>query len=215
MFKKVLIANRGEIALRVIRACKELGVERGVYSERTESLHVRLRRRRRLHGRAPSRTATSTSQTDRRRPKSPGPTAIHSRLRLLAETPNSRKSQRVQHRLHRATPDQIRQWATGAARKLAAGAGRADGAGSPRSGRVARGRARRWPKTSDSRSSSRRRWRGARDARRNDADQFAQSFTLPSRKALAAFTPTRCTSRKYLARPRHIEIQIMGDRTAR
>ncbi len=44
MFEKILIANRGEIALRIIRACKELGIKSvAVYSEAdAESLHVQM-----------------------------------------------------------------------------------------------------------------------------------------------------------------------------
>ncbi|TLY17042.1 MAG: acetyl-CoA carboxylase biotin carboxylase subunit, partial [Nitrospirae bacterium] len=43
MFKKILIANRGEIALRVIRACQELGIKTvAIHSEAdTHSWHVR------------------------------------------------------------------------------------------------------------------------------------------------------------------------------
>ena len=44
MFKRILIANRGEIAVRVIRACQELGVEAvAIYSDADKNaLHVQL-----------------------------------------------------------------------------------------------------------------------------------------------------------------------------
>ena len=44
MFQKILIANRGEIAVRIIRACREMGIKTvAVYSEADrEALHAQL-----------------------------------------------------------------------------------------------------------------------------------------------------------------------------
>ena len=57
MFKKILIANRGEIAIRVIRACREMKIATvAIYSEAdSESLHVRMADESVCVGSAPSK----------------------------------------------------------------------------------------------------------------------------------------------------------------
>jgi len=216
MFKKVLIANRGEIALRVIRACKELGVETvAVYSEADrESLHVRFADDDVCIGRAPSRDSYLNIPRLIAAAEITGADAIHPGYGFLAENPEfAEKVSASNIAFIGPTPDQIRQMGDkAAARKLAQAQGVPTVPGSPgpvesleEGQKVAEDLG--FPVIIKAAAGGG--GKGMRVA--NDADQFAQSFTLAKQEALAAFNSDEVYIEKYLARPRHIEIQIMGD----
>lgn len=89
MFGKVLIANRGEIAIRIIRACKELGIKTvAVYSEADkESLHVRLADEAVYIGPPPSNQSYLSVPAIITAATSVGADAIHPGYGFLAENP--------------------------------------------------------------------------------------------------------------------------------
>ena len=216
MFKKVLIANRGEIALRVIRACKELGIQTvAVYSEADrECLHVRFADDDVCIGRPPSRDSYLNIPRIIAAAEITGADAIHPGYGFLAENAEFADIVRTSNiTFIGPTPDQIRQMGDkAAARHLAHKLKIPVVPGSP--GPVATlEEALKIAATLGFpviiKAAAGGGGKGMRVAA--DEEQFAQAFSLAKQEALAAFGSEEVYLEQYLARPRHVEIQVMGD----
>ena len=217
MFKKVLIANRGEIALRVIRACRELGIATvAVYSEADrESLHVRFADDDVCIGPPPARDSYLKIPQLIAAAEITGADAIHPGYGFLSERAEFAEIVAASNiTFIGPTPEQIRQMGDKAmAKKLAKEAGVPTVPGSP--GPVADadealGIAREIGFPVIITPAAGGGGKGMRVA--TDPDEFGRHFQLARSEALAAFANDAVYIEKYLAKPRHVEIQVMGDK---
>ncbi len=220
MFNKVLIANRGEIALRVIRACRELGVQTvAVYSEADrESLHVRFADDDVCIGPAPSRQSYLNIPRIIAAAEITGADAIHPGYGFLAENAEFAQICKASNiTFIGPSAEQIQAMGDKAsARRLATEAGVptvpgsegvlenpddalavAEGIGFPVIIKATAGGG----------------GKGMRIA--HDAEQFGQLFSLAQNEALAAFGNGDVYVERYLEHPHHVEFQVMGDTQGR
>ena len=216
LFDKILIANRGEIACRVMRTCKRLGIKTvAVYSEAdADALHVRMADEAVLIGPAPS--AQSYLQIDRivAACKQTGAQAVHPGYGFLSE------KQEFQQALAKAGivfigPDALAIHAMGdkiESKKLAqkAGVSTVPGylAAIPNADEAVK-IARKIGYPVMIKASAGGGGKGMRIAF-NDAEAH-EGFGSATNEAKASFADDRVFIEKYVEEPRHIEIQLIAD----
>ena len=216
MFDKILIANRGEIALRVLRACKELGVASvAVHSTAdADAMHVRLADESVCVGPPPARDSYLNIPALLAACEITGADAVHPGYGFLSE--NARFAEILQeHNIHFIGPksqhirlmgDKIEAKRTaqrlgipvvpgsdGPVKTEQDAAEVAQSIGFPVLVKAAAGGG----------------GRGMKVAHR--PEELATTLAIARSESKAAFGDDAVYIEKYLARPRHIEIQVMGD----
>jgi acetyl-CoA carboxylase, biotin carboxylase subunit len=217
MFRKVLIANRGEIALRIIRACREMGIRTvAVYSEADrESLHVRFADEDVCIGPAPARDSYLNIPRLIAAAEITGADAIHPGYGFLAENAEFAEiCERSDIVFIGPSAEQIRLMGDKAvARRTMMGVGvptvpGSDGAIDDPDAALETAREIGFPVLIKAAAGGG--GKGMRVAQ--DADSFPAQLQMAQNEARAAFGDPSVYLEKYLARPRHIEIQVMGDK---
>jgi acetyl-CoA carboxylase, biotin carboxylase subunit len=216
MFKKILIANRGEIAVRIARACRELGIASvAVFSDvdRT-SLHVRLADEAYPIGPAPSRESYLRIDKLLDVARRAGCDAVHPGYGFLAENPALPRACAVAGLTFIGPPAEAMEalGAKTAGRQLARRTdvptvpGTLDPIDDQQQAQALAG-SMGFPVLLKAVAGG-----GGKGMRlvANEAE-FASAFRDASSEALNAFSDSRLYLEKYLLKPRHIEIQILAD----
>lgn len=215
MFKKILIANRGEIALRVIRACKELGIATvAVYSKADQdSLHVKLADESVCIGPAQSKLSYLNVASIMSAADLTGADAIHPGYGFLAENADfARVCEQCNVTFIGPRPDQIAKMGDKAtARKIAkeAGVPMLSGTDILQTYEDAAREAEKIGYPVMLKASAGGGGRGIQIV--YHPTQLKSSFERVRTEAAAAFGVGDCYLEKYCEHPRHVEIQVVCD----
>ncbi|BCH23826.1 acetyl-CoA carboxylase biotin carboxylase subunit [Mesorhizobium sp. L-8-3] len=216
MFKKILIANRGEIACRVIKTARKLGIETvAVYSDADrEALHVKMADEAVHIGPAPSSQSYIVIQKIIDAVRRTGADAVHPGYGFLSENPNFAEALKVEG-VTFIGPPPVAIEAMGdkiTSKKIAASAGVSTVPGhmgliedADEAVRIARSIG--YPVMI--KASAGGGGKGMRIAW-NDAEA-RDGFQSSRNEAKSSFGDDRIFIEKFVTQPRHIEIQLLGD----
>ncbi|MDO8298720.1 MAG: acetyl-CoA carboxylase biotin carboxylase subunit [Lacisediminimonas sp.] len=215
MFNRIYIANRGEIAVRIIRACKSLGIETvvGVSEADRGSLAAQLATRSVCIGPAPSRDSYLRPEILITAALATGCQAVHPGYGFLSERAHfSRLCAENGLVFIGPSPEAIESMGdklTAVRLADAAGVARVPGSDKVTDVDVARRDAQRIGYPFLFKASAGGGGRGMRLVR--TAPELADAMESASAEALAAFGDATVYMEKYIERARHIEIQVLGD----